>query len=292
MHVDAAGPDSSGLWRWRVETAFKLVIEYSPFALKWQFHLPVPGELWVDSFPQPGDEADGLRVLLLCEPNAFRGLRWRAIHRQREFDYILTFDPWVRRLCPNAVLFPYGTAWVTQPPESKVFGVSTVVGYKRHTKLHRARRRLWDIRHRFTVPTRFYVSGNRANLDFPDDYQWILKDDKLPLFETMFHIVIENARQRDYFTEKIIDCFATETVPIYIGCTNISDYFNQDGVLEARDLNDVVRIANSVTPDTYHQMREAIVENARRARKWFDLEKRLQAQLRSLARRRRPLLCG
>lgn len=41
-----------------------------------------------------------------------------------------------------------------------------------------------------------------------------------------YHIVIENSSQRYYWTEKISDCFLTETFPFYYGCTNLSDYFS------------------------------------------------------------------
>jgi hypothetical protein len=61
---------------------------------------------------------------------------------------------------------------------------------------------------------------------------------KIEIFETyMFSIVIENSRQIHYFTEKIIDCLLTKTIPIYYGCPNISDYFDTSGwiILETRD---------------------------------------------------------
>ena len=34
----------------------------------------------------------------------------------------------------------------------------------------------------------------------------------------MFHIAIENVSQRSYFSEKLLDCFLTRTVPVYWGC--------------------------------------------------------------------------
>ena len=43
-----------------------------------------------------------------------------------------------------------------------------------------------------------------------------------------YHIAIENSSQRYYWTEKISDCYLTETFPFYYGCTNLGDYFRQD----------------------------------------------------------------
>ena len=43
-----------------------------------------------------------------------------------------------------------------------------------------------------------------------------------------YHIAIENSSQPYYWTEKISDCYLTETFPFYYGCTNLSDYFPQE----------------------------------------------------------------
>ena len=285
--VEPAGPDADGLWLWRAESTFHFVLEYGPYMNPWRFKLPAPGEIWVDCLPPPGEKPQGMRVLFLAEPNVVSGLRWQAIKQRRRFDCILTFDRWVRALCRNAELFPYGTAWVQGEPKVKEFGVSTVIGYKRQTRLHRMRRRLWNYRDQIQVPVRMYASGNRANLDFDDDYPWILGGDKLPMFETQFHIAIENAVQRDFFTEKIIDCFLTDTVPFYVGCPNIGRYFNQKGIIHVRSLKDVVKAANSVTPELYESMRPAMEDNRERAGQWINLEGRLQATLERLVGKRK-----
>ena len=46
----------------------------------------------------------------------------------------------------------------------------------------------------------------------------------------------------DFFTDKIIDCFLTGTIPIYHGCQDISDYFDIEGIIifnENLDLSDL-----------------------------------------------------
>lgn len=42
-------------------------------------------------------------------------------------------------------------------------------------------------------------------------------------------MVVENVRQRNYFSEKLIDALLTRTVPVYWGCPNIGDYFDSAG---------------------------------------------------------------
>jgi hypothetical protein len=46
-----------------------------------------------------------------------------------------------------------------------------------------------------------------------------------------YHIAIENSSQHYYWTEKISDCFLTETFPFYYGCTNLTDYFPREAFL-------------------------------------------------------------
>ena len=47
----------------------------------------------------------------------------------------------------------------------------------------------------------------------------------------MFSIVIENSIESDYFTEKLLDCFLTGTIPIYVGTKTTSEYFDTDGII-------------------------------------------------------------
>jgi len=46
-----------------------------------------------------------------------------------------------------------------------------------------------------------------------------------------FMICFENTSKPNYFTEKLINAYYSGTIPIYWGCTNISDYVNMDSIL-------------------------------------------------------------
>ena len=58
---------------------------------------------------------------------------------------------------------------------------------------------------------------------------------KLLAFDWMYHVAIENVCRRDYFTEKLLDCFLTRTVPVYWGCPNVANYFDPDGIIHIPD---------------------------------------------------------
>ena len=51
------------------------------------------------------------------------------------------------------------------------------------------------------------------------------------LRDYMFSVGIENAVYDTYFTEKLTDCFACGTIPIFYGCKGVTEYFNEDGII-------------------------------------------------------------
>lgn len=90
----------------------------------------------------------------------------------------------------------------------------------------------------------------------------IWPDKSEALNDYMFSVVIENDSYSTYFTEKITDCFATGTIPIYWGAPEIGDYFNTDGILfYTPDFN-----FSCLTPELYNSKMSAIVDNFERVK--------------------------
>jgi hypothetical protein len=46
-----------------------------------------------------------------------------------------------------------------------------------------------------------------------------------------FMLCFENKSQPNYFTEKLINAYYGKTIPIYWGCSNVSDYINMNSIL-------------------------------------------------------------
>lgn len=72
----------------------------------------------------------------------------------------------------------------------------------------------------------------------------------------MFSVVLENDSYPGYFTEKITDCFARGTVPIYYGDPNICEYFDCSGIIPYTS-----KVINELTPKLYESMTSAIQNN-------------------------------
>lgn len=70
---------------------------------------------------------------------------------------------------------------------------------------------------------------------FGRDYKFI--ENKLDgLKDYMFSIVIENSVYPKYYTEKVTDCFATGTIPIYYGDESICEDFDRSGIIFLNEL--------------------------------------------------------
>src|SRR6266568_5168324 len=57
------------------------------------------------------------------------------------------------------------------------------------------------------------------------------------LVHSRYAIAVENHCATDYWTEKIADCWLSETLPFYSGCPNLEDYFPAGSFVRI-DLND------------------------------------------------------
>lgn len=237
-----------------------------------------PCELYVDTFPSTPKEC--LRVLWHVEPNEISGLRDIVISRHKEFDLILTWHKEVLDSCSNAKLFPFGTSWILDfdLKKEKEYCITSIVGGKKLTPNQILRKELPKLINRFnSVPLHLFNSRNNPYNGEPIINR-VIQDESIKneLFYSQYHISIENVCQPNYFSEKLIDCFQTNTVPIYLGCTNISDFFDVRGMIIVEDLDDIINKCNLITPTTYQEMLPYIRENYQKSIKYAKFRETLR----------------
>ena len=77
-----------------------------------------------------------------------------------------------------------------------------------------------------------------------------------------YQIVVENDISPYYFTEKILDCFASQTVPIYLGATKIDKFFNPDGIIfiKQEDVNNIEKYLKQISVSDYESRIPALIE--------------------------------
>lgn len=95
---------------------------------------------------------------------------------------------------------------------------------------------------------------------------WIEKKNTA-LDDYMFSIVVENSIQDHYFTEKIIDCFLTGTIPVYWGARRIGEYFNSQGIIQFYDF--LMNGISLLSKELYELRYNAVLDNFNKCRKWI-----------------------
>ena len=102
-------------------------------------------------------------------------------------------------------------------------------------------------------------------------------EDEVYLSGYRFNVAMENYSDGHYFTEKICNCLASKTIPIYYGCPHIADYFNMNGIIYCKTTDEIIEAVDRVLKDPkgeYDRRKDAIEENFRsvqRYRKYADL---------------------
>jgi len=190
-------------------------------------------------------QIEGRGVIQRKETN----ISFPIVHQNR-FDLILANDPEIIEKCNNAVLFPFGDCWVPtqeQKIHDKTKLLSIVASAKRYLPGHQLRHDVMS-----SIGKKMDIYGRCCN--YIENKADALRDYK-------FNVCIENLQHPNWFTEKLIDCLRTGTVPIYWGCPNISDYFNTEGFIIVNNLNDIINVVNNLTEDDYTSRLEYIKEN-------------------------------
>ena len=89
-----------------------------------------------------------------------------------------------------------------------------------------------------------------------------LKEKSRGLADYMFSFACENANYPTYFTEKLTDCFACGTIPVYYGTAGVVQYFDADGIIFLDQNSPWENIPwDKLTPEYYESKKDVIKEN-------------------------------
>jgi hypothetical protein len=179
-------------------------------------------------------------------------------------NMVITWRKDLLNVLPNSIFMPFGTTWISQ--DSLTFNKENKISYLTSNKImtpsqHMRRRiysKLQDIKNINGFDIVAHVSPPRIER----------KEELLDTFK--FSIVVENGVYENYFTEKIIDCFATKTIPIYNGCPNIGDFFDVESILTFNDENDLIDTIEAIDKDTYEKLISYVENNYIESKKHYD----------------------
>jgi hypothetical protein len=168
------------------------------------------------------------------------------------FKYIFTNDKELLDLDPRFKWCPTGGFWIKNPmiyPKTKM--ISFVTSNKNFTPGHKVRLEWVD-----KIGDQVDLYGRGFNE---------IEEKEQGLCDYMFSVAIENAFYETFFTEKLLDCFATGTIPVYLGTPNIKEYFNSDGIIDLTEEFDV-------SEELYYSKLDAIKDNLEKVKKFEVLE--------------------
>lgn len=173
-----------------------------------------------------------------------------VIKNADKFKAIWTHDKELIEKVPNAIELPFGGCWIDDfdwdiHPKNKNFSI--IASGKQQHPGHRLRHQV--------------IAGSGNNIDvFGGGYNPL--EDKIDgLRDYRYHFCIENIKRDYWFTEKLIDCFVTGTIPIYWGCPSIGCFFNTDGMLIFDDITELPELLKQCTPEYYESKLDILKSN-------------------------------
>jgi len=186
------------------------------------------------------ENCDKIKFLWLLESPEFNGGAIEIVKNnikliEDTFEAVFTYSDEVSSLSNKFHKIFTTNSWIKKP---KIYDKSRLISMITSNKV-------------WTEQQRNRVDFAEKNKDIIDVYGRGFKeieDKEQGLQDYMFSICIENYTYDSYFTEKILDCFATGTIPIYKGTKKILDYYDEDGIIFLDDLLDF----SDLTPELYH----------------------------------------
>ena len=226
--------------------------------------------LYVDKicFTQPIDDSK-INCAWLIEPPIINGENYSNVVKNKDnFKYIFTHHKNLLPQADNAVYIPHGGTWMRDEDiniHNKNRIVSCIFSWKNWNSYHKMRFRVYD-RLKDDNRVDFYGSGCDKPIDFKIE---ALKD-------YMFSIVVENSIESDYFTEKLLDCFLTGTIPVYVGSKTTSQYFDENGIIYFEGDEDLPEILDKLNSDLYLSKLDSVKKNFELAKEYMFPEKLIQ----------------
>ena len=209
--------------------------------------------IYVDDLLPHIDSRSKYNVAMLVEPYPMQPNVYNWISENYDkFDMVLTHH---KPLLEINEKFRYYPVWPRIKmdreywglPKEKSKNMSVIFSNKRQTESQTYRHEIVNKFH-----SHFDLFGTGYN---PIDDKYI------GIKPYRYQVVVENTFS-GYVSEKGNDCFACGTIPIYYGDdkSNIHDYYDSDGVLIFKTLDELDYIINDVANESFYNSKKKIIE--------------------------------
>jgi len=161
------------------------------------------------------------KFIVFTEPMSIISQYIDFVYKHKIYELVdQVFIPWIKSY-PKTQYYPYGDSWI-KPEDHKIYSktknISMIASDKNHCPMHETRHKLAKI-----------FKGDGFGKYFNNHVEYKLDS----LKDYRYQVVVENDIQEGWFTEKLIDCFVTGTIPIYYGTTSLPG-FDRNGMITAK----------------------------------------------------------
>lgn len=205
------------------------------------------------------------RVAWLIEPPSISEKIYNRITNLIPYyEKIFTFSEKLLSVSKKFIYIPYGTTWIHEG-QKKIYqknkNLNIIASSKKITEGHKLRHAIVE-----KYGKRLDAIGN--------GYKPF--DQKVEgLRDYRYSIVVENSRINSYFSEKLLDCFFTGTIPIYWGFPKVIEFFDERGIIIFNNINQLEDIIKRISKEDYESKLNALENNFKKAFNYIDLEKSL-----------------
>lgn len=217
------------------------------------------------------DKYNCKKAAWLIEPPVVNGeIYINMAKRFEKFDYVFSYNRWLEKRIPNFHFIAHGGSWLRNEDiniHQKTKLCSIVMSEKQWNAGHRQRHSIYQ-----------HIKSDKID-GFGKACKNYIENKIDGLKDYMFSIAMENEAppflfdpRNDYFSEKIIDCFLTGTIPLYLGNPRIKNYFNPNGILVFTNHEEARKQIDSINEEMYHSKLDAVKENFEIAKKYIHPE--------------------
>lgn len=232
---------------------------------------------WVLNTPEHDDDATIIYTdcsLNLARKNSKKNIGWLLespeYHAQYyewikfnhdKFCHVITHDKDLLELDKKFKFIPISSAWISDNDiaiHNKSKNFSMISSMKNETSGHKMRHRI--------------IAGLNGKVDlYGREFNPIIN--KITgLKDYRYTFCVENCKKDYYFTEKLIDCFLTGTIPIYWGCPSIGNFFDVNGMIIFDNLLELKDKLKLCTEEYYLNNMESISKNFKLAQNYLCAE--------------------
>ena len=180
-------------------------------------------------------------------------------------DYVFTFDDQLLSMGDKFIKTPIASSRIIDK-HSKIYkkskDVSFIISNKKWTSGHKLRHELAS------------SLADDSKIDFwGSAYRSMPQGSKIiALAEYKYSIVVENSKDKNYFTEKLIDCFRVGTIPIYWGSNSIDEHFDMGGIMTFNNVHELDQILSNISTDDYSKRMKHIKNNYNASTRWTSMD--------------------